>query len=166
MTVIQQNDVVVQVFSEYLKLHGLRKTPERFAILEAAYAMEHHFTAEQLLSEMSENQHFHVSRATVYNTMELLVDAKLLHRHRIGGGAQYERSYNSESHYHLICTNCGAVTEFHDMKLHRDLLALKPRRFTAQSYSLYVYGLCSRCMSVLRKKQKRLTDKDNGRKKN
>lgn len=161
-----QNEVVIQVFSEYLKLHGLRKTPERFAILDAAYAMDCHFTAEQLLTEMTENQRFHVSRATVYNTMDLLVEAKLLHKHQIGGGAQYERSYNSDSHYHQICTNCGSVTEFHDLKLHRDLTTLKTRRFTAQSYSLYVYGLCSKCMSALRKKQKRLIDKDNGRKKN
>jgi len=150
----QQIETVRQVFSEYLKQHGLRKTPERFAILETAYTMQHHFTVEQLLVEVIETRNFHVSRATVYNTVELLTESKLLSRHLIGGGAQYEKVYNTDSHYHLICTNCGAVSEFHDAKLYQTLTSLKTRRFMAQSYSLYVYGLCGKCVSAMRKKQK------------
>lgn len=158
-----------QVLAEYLRLHGLRNTPERFAILNAIYSIEGHFTPEMLVEKMADELNFRVCRATVYNNLELLVDAKLVHKHRFTEGAQYEKSFKEVSHGHLICTECGMVMEYDDHNVHRQIEAMRVKRFTISSYSLYVYGLCSKCSASLKRKQKKILNKiekqKNGRKK-
>lgn len=158
-----------QVLAEYLRLHGLRNTPERFAILNAIYSIEGHFTPEMLVEKMADELNFRVCRATVYNNLELLVDAKLVNKHRFTEGAQYEKSFKEVSHGHLICTECGMVMEYDDHNVHRQIETMRVKRFTISSYSLYVYGLCSRCSAALKRKQKKILNKiekqKNGRKK-
>lgn len=145
-----------QILTEYLRSHGLRNTPERFALLNAIYSIDGHFTPDILVDKMANEFNFRVCRATVYNNLELLVDAKLVFQHRFSEGAQYEKSYNKVSHSHLICTECGTVTEFYDHNVHRHMESLKVKRFNISNYSLYVYGLCSKCSAALKRKQKRI----------
>lgn len=148
-------ETVKKVFSEYLTANGHRKTPERFAILDAIYSVEGHFTVD-MLQEMMEEGNFRVSRATLYNTILLLMDAQLVVRHQFGNSSQYEKLYNSGMHLHLFCTQCGKITEIHDVNLQNVISGTKFPRFNASHFSLYVYGLCSRCDRANKRKKKKL----------
>ncbi len=147
-------DAVKQIFSEYLTSKGMRRTPERFAILEAVYSIDHHFEIEYLYSLMLSDSRFHVSRATIYNTMVLLMDARLVVRNQFGGTAQYEKCYKRENHHHLICTQCGKVIEFQNEAIQNAIMGARYSRFSMSQYSLSVYGLCSKCERLNRKKKK------------
>ncbi|HCK21535.1 MAG TPA: transcriptional repressor, partial [Bacteroidetes bacterium] len=105
MKTADRKDVIEEVkniFSAHMEQNGLRKTPERFAILEEIYRRNDHFDAETLYNEMLRQQ-YRVSRATVYNTLDLLVSCDLVTRHQFGKNqAQYERSYGYRQHDHII----------------------------------------------------------------
>lgn len=137
------NNPVVRKFSEYLDAHGMRKTTERYAILNRIMGINGHFTIEEL-QQMIDGDGFRVSRSTVYNTVELLMDAKMLRRHVFEGmQAQYERI--TIPHTHLICTSCGKVKEVRDTNFAAFMNARRFNAFNADHYSLYVYGTCSTC---------------------
>lgn len=143
-----------EALTEYLQNNGHRKTPERYAILDTIYTFKGHFDIDMLHSYMLEKEKFRVSRATLYNTIFLLIDAGLVIKHQFGTTSQYERAYNNETHHHLICTSCGKVMEFEDDSLQQAVAHTKFKRFHASHYSLYIYGWCSKCMAAKRKKNK------------
>ncbi len=139
-------------FDEYLETHGQRKTPERYAILDAVYSTVGHFDIEELHRTMLDRTKFHVSRATLYNTIDLLTDAHLVVRHQFGDKtAHYERSYHTTPHHHLVCTQCGKVTEFVCPELEHDIAKVTTPGFQKTSYSLYIYGTCADCASAASK---------------
>jgi Fur family ferric uptake transcriptional regulator len=143
------NNPVVRKFNDYLDAHGLRRTTERYAILNRIMGINGHFTIEEL-QQMIESDGFHVSRSTVYNTVELLINAKMLRRHVFEGmQAQYERI--TLPHTHLICTNCGKVKEVRDPNFAAFMNARRFNAFNADHYSLYVYGTCSTCARKLKR---------------
>lgn len=151
---------VKQIFTEYLRTNKHRKTPERFAILDAIYSFDGHFDIETLYSMMLKKENFRVSRATLYNTIVLLLDAKLLIKHAFGNNtAQYEKSFNIETHHHLICTSCGRVSEFQNEQLQRDIAHADLKKFQMSHYSLYIYGICGRCAAAQRRKKTVIQDK-------
>ena len=150
-------ETVRGTFEQYLQNKGLRKTQERFAILDVIYSIKGHFTMEQLL-EMFESSKFRVSRATLYNTMELLVDAHLVVRHKFNNNSQYEKSYDTTTHFHRICMVCGAVTEVSDEKLRLAIENSHSKGFTVAHTSLYIYGTCSKCAAARRRKEKKLKE--------
>jgi Fur family ferric uptake transcriptional regulator len=152
----QQNikDTVRQIFTEYLNTNGHRKTPERFAILDTIYSIEGHFGIDALYLMMMNQEKFRVSRATLYNTINLLISARLVIKHQFGHSSQYEKSYKRETHHHQICTQCGTVTEFQNEDLKNAIGSVKLNRFQMSHYSIYIYGLCAKCVRANKKKEK------------
>lgn len=135
---------VREIFSGHLEQQSFRKTPERFAILEEIYRRNDHFDAEALYIHMK-NQNYRVSRATVYNTLELLVNCDLVKKHQFGKNlAQYEKSYGFKQHDHLICLDCGEVLEFCDPRIHQIKSMMgEVLKFNVTHHSLNLYGHCN-----------------------
>ena len=136
---------VRNILTSYLEQNKLRKTPERFAILDAVYDMQEHFTLEELGEKLNDKDRFPVSRATLYNTLKLFMELRLVIRHRFQGATKYEACYDNNSHCHQICTVCGKVTEFKSKKINDAIRSLHMKSFRMDGFSLYVYGLCKSC---------------------
>lgn len=143
----------VKNFNRFLEIRRMRKTPERFAILKKAWQQDHHFNADELHAAL-EADCYHVSRATVFNTIEILVESGVLRRHQFGGGKNvYEAARGN--HLHLICSRCGKVIELDDRE--EMLAGLITQRCSTSSFvptycNAYVHGVCGQCA----RKQRRL----------
>lgn len=136
---------VQKIFQAYLENKSLRKTPERFAILEEIYSKDGHFDVESLYVSMKE-KNYRVSRATVYNTLDLLVDCDLVTKHQFGKNlAQFEKAYGFRQHDHLICTDCNKVHEFCDPRVQNIQTTVgQLLQFDVLHHSLIFYASCNR----------------------
>ncbi|HLO45409.1 MAG TPA: transcriptional repressor [Leadbetterella sp.] len=125
---------------------GLRKTQERYRILKEIYEREDHFEIEELFSGIIK-KNFNISKATVYNAVELLVEVGLVTKHQFGlkHASRYEKSFGRKQHSHLICIDCNKVFEFCDPRIQNIQNTLEEfSGLEIKEHSLILYGQCNK----------------------
>lgn len=143
---MSQNKREQAIFRKYLERRGLKLTSERQALFDELFARHEHFEADELLVRLR-TKHKKISRATIYRTLDLLVDSGIVGRVRIGeSGYRYERLRAGEHHDHLICNDCGRVIEFFEPAIEnlQDVVCER-YGFLALSHSHQLRGVCRQC---------------------
>lgn len=149
MTSLNDAESIEIAFTQYLNNGNFRKTPERFAILRKALEMNSHFEVDTLHIAI-EKDGYHVSRATVYNTVELLEKAGILRKNVFGQNtAIYE--VRRDNHIHLVCKRCGKVRELDNAHIAAHVMQLNPDNFNPDSFSITLYGVCGDCSKTSNK---------------
>jgi Fur family ferric uptake transcriptional regulator len=149
----------VDKFVEYLATQGMRLTTERRIIVEEVFAHHEHFVADELEKRLSQrNDSRRVSRSTVYRMLDLLQKSGLLRKvARTGDKDVYEHDYGYPQHDHLICHECGSLTEFQNDEISRILEEVASGEgFRMDGHRLEVYGLCARCRRPPKRRHRKL----------
>lgn len=142
-----------EILTNYLDENHLRHTRERYAILEAVYEHDGHFTADEM--HVYVQKKLRVSRATVYSALDLLVNIGLASRTLVANSIQYEKHY-ATTHFHMVCTQCGATKEFSDAKIDNAVNNARYLRFKKHDYTLTVFGICYKCQAKMNREKKKL----------
>jgi len=144
---------LLKTFSNYLKSKNLRHTAERTAIFDKICKTKGFFSPDTILQQL-EDENFHVSRASIYNTTELLLDAQIVVRHQFTSSIiQYELKCIAERYHYSVCTQCGSVSRIKNEHLNNNFINYKIPKFTSQYYALYIYGICSKCKYKLMREE-------------
>ena len=142
------NSAAKDILVEYLKQKKLRPTKERFLLLNEIMRTNGHFDADRLFATVNARGS-NVSRATVYNTLDLLVDCGLISRYRFGENhSRFEKAFGRPRHDHLICLECGDIIEFVNRKLEKiQEEVCSEQKFKPHNSTLQIFGVCAKCQS-------------------
>jgi len=147
---------LLKTFSNYLKSKNLRQTTERTAIFDKICKSKGFFSPDTIRQQL-EDENFHVSRASIYNTTELLLDAKIVVRHQFTSSIiQYELKCVAEHCHYIVCTSCGAVLRIKNEQLNNNFMNYKIPKFTSEYFALYIYGICSKCKYKMMREEIRI----------
>ena len=138
-------ETALALLNDYIAKHSMRHTAEREMVLEQVCGMQQPFTADQLAEECQKIQ---ISRGTVYNTLSLLVLARILYvkkREHGQAASEYELMTSRRSYARFVCSKCGREVEFHDKAIDRLIVTRRYTNFVVQHYGLTVYGECKTC---------------------
>jgi len=136
-----------EILMKHLKSSGnLRSTSSRIAVLNAVLQSQGHFDAESLYYRMISGG-TKISKATVYNTLDLLQECGLVSKYRFTEhSSRYEKAFGRPHHHHLICLECGDLIEFVNERLNRiQEEVCSEKNFSPQSSSLQIFGTCAKC---------------------
>ncbi len=136
----------VAVFEEFLRKKGLKSTRQRRLVVERVFSTHTHFSAEGLF-ELLRKEDESISKATVYRTLALLTESRLLEPIDFGKGYKYYEHVLGHSHHdHLVCIRCGRIKEFEDDTIEEIQVDVSRKmRFKPMSHSLKIFGSCRRC---------------------
>ena len=146
---------ILRQFDTYLERKHLKRTEERHKVLEVICTFKGPFDVNMILDLLQKKQ-FTVSRATIYNTLEILIDADVVIRHPLNGNTQqYELCCLSTNHTHLVCTQCGSIRKISSQEQPIDPSIMRKNRFMPAYYCIYIYGQCAKCRQKQKKKKKK-----------
>ncbi len=140
--------------NDYLETNKMRKTPERQEVLKTVCSMSGIFTINDLLDRMSHDAAFSVSRSTIFYTLTVFVEARILLKHVTFHTACYEFLNGTSPRVYLVCQQCGEMRRLERPELNRYLATVKARLFTVRQPMLYLYGECRKCVQAKKKKVK------------
>ena len=140
------NKELLNKFRDVLRQEGLKCTPQRVVILEEVVKDRGHRECEEIYMALRQNGS-HVSRATLYRTMDILVKNEFVRKMEIGDGrARYESKVDRLHHDLLICTSCGKIVEFVDHDIEDIQVQIAKRyHFILQRHIHQLFGLCKKC---------------------
>ncbi len=137
----------VRLFGRYLREQGLPVTHQREAVADVVFGSGEHLSVDEIERVLRSDGH-RIGKATIYRALDLLVRSKLVAELDFGEGfKRYEHRLSAEPiHEHLICLNCGAVTEFQSAEVHRIEASVSAQHgFRPTRHKLEIYGLCRKC---------------------
>jgi Fur family ferric uptake transcriptional regulator len=142
------------VLTQYIESRGLRKTQERYAILEAVYGFNEPFSIEDLSNALMEK--CQVTLPTLYRTLDLFITLGLVIRHTQKDVQHYEKCYGEKGFFQMVCVHCGKTIPFKSATLVDALRDSKYPRFRPVNATVCVYGSCAACNSRLAREQKKI----------
>lgn len=154
----QDNNVIIQSFSNFLDATGKRKTAERYKILDRVLDFKKQFTIEDLNKSMLE-ENFPVSKSTLYYTMDLLVEAKILHKTSTSDNVVAFERTEHVGFIHLKCEHCGKIKLVKDTSFMAYMKARKFAAFTSSYYTLNIYGICNDCARKIKRERMKKNNK-------
>lgn len=140
------NQGLLNKFKFALKKEGLKVTPQRIAVLEEVINSDQHRISEDIYSAIKQNK-INISRATVYRTLDILVQSGFARKMNLGdGGALYETKVNHPRHDHLICNECGDIYEFVNDEIGKIQNQIAEEfGFVLQKHIHQLLGVCKKC---------------------
>ncbi len=154
MAYLSDLDEAKAILTHHLEHYKMRKTPERYAILEMVLKTKGHHSTEQYVELMPKD--FSVSRATMYTTLQLFDEIGILVSHQVHGTTLYERAFKVDTHHHYICTECKEMWDFKDSTVDKVLNQITTPKFSKMRNSAYIYGLCAKCKAKIAKQKKKI----------
>ena len=137
----------IRVFGRYLRDSGLPITHQRELVADIVFGSEGHLSVDDIERSLRERKE-RIGKATIYRTLDLLVRSRLVEEHDFGEGfKRYEHRLSSHPvHEHLICLECGRVTEFESSELYGvESRVRQEHGFVPVRRRLEIYGLCRAC---------------------